>query len=261
MRRLSLLVALVLAAGLALAGCGSSGGNSKSGIPLVVAGQLTVCSDVPYAPFEDFDTSSPVGFKGFDIDIVSQLAKQLGVKLVVIKSSFDPLQSGATLNARKCDLGASAMTITSARAQHLAFSDPYYNSEQSLLVPVGSPIKSISDLAGKVLGVQKATTGATYAAGHVKGARKIVAMDNDGIMFQALKAGTVAALLQDLPVNLQHTADGKFTVVQTYNTGEQYGLAMRKGNTKLLDAVNAELKKMHSDGTYQKLYDKYFKTK
>lgn len=261
MRRVTTGVALALAAGLTLAGCGSSGGESKAGVPLVQSGQLTVCSDVPYAPFEDFDTSSSVGFKGFDIDIVSQIAKDMGVKLVVIKSSFDPLQSGATLNARKCDLGASAMTITAARAKHLDFSDPYYNSEQSLLVPVGSSIKTIADLSGQVLGVQKATTGATYAQEHVKGAKKIVAMDNDGIMFQALKAGTVAALLQDLPVNLQHTTDGKFTVVQTYNTGEQYGLAMRKGNTKLLDVVNKDLKQMRADGTYKTLYDKYFATK
>lgn len=261
MRRATIAIAGVLAGVFALAGCGSSGGEAKGGVPLVHAGQLTVCSDVPYAPFEDFDTSAPSGFKGFDVDIVTQIAKDLGTKLVIQKSSFDPLQSGATLNAGQCDLGASAMTITDQRKKHIDFSTPYYDSKQSLLVPAGSSIHSIADLAGKTLGVQKATTGATYAEEHVKNAKKIVAMDNDGVEFQALKAGNVDALLQDLPVNLLHTTDGKFKVVQTYSTGEQYGLAVKKGNTKLLDAVNKSLAKMKSDGQYQKLYDKYFKQK
>jgi polar amino acid transport system substrate-binding protein len=266
MRRGTIAAAAVVAAALGLAGCGNSGsdnanGSSDSGVSLVNSGTLTVCSDVPYAPFEDFDKSAPSGFKGFDVDVVTQIAKDMGVKLAIKDVDFDPLQSGVTLNSGQCDLGASAMTITDARKKHLDFSDPYYNSEQSLLVPVGSDVKSIDDLAGKDLGVQKGTTGEAYAKEHVKGAKSIISYKDDGTEFQALKAGTVAALLQDLPVNLTHTTDGKFTVVQKYDTGEQYGLAMKKGNTALLDAVNKALKDMRADGTYQKIYDTYFKTK
>ena len=269
MRRGTIAAAAVVAAALGLTGCGSSGssdnanGNSDgdSGVSLVNSGTLTVCSDVPYAPFEDFDKSAPSGFKGFDVDVVSQIAKDMGVKLAIKDVDFDPLQSGVTLNSGQCDLGASAMTITDARKKHLDFSDPYYDSEQSLLVPVGSDVKTIDDLAGKDLGVQKGTTGEAYAKEHVKDAKSIISYKDDGTEFQALKAGTVAALLQDLPVNLTHTADGKYTVVQKYDTGEQYGLAMKKGNTALLDAVNKALKDMRADGTYQKIYDTYFKTK
>src|SRR5215216_5747970 len=99
------------------------------------------------------------------------------------------------------------MTITEERQKRLAFSDSYYDSQQSLLVPVGSDIKSVDDLAGKTLGVQKGTTGEAYAQENVKGAKKIVSMKDDGTEFQALTAGTVDALLQDLPVNLEHTKD------------------------------------------------------
>ena len=74
MRRGTIAAAAVLAAALGVAGCGSSGGKSESGIPLVKAGQLTVCSDIPYAPFEDYDKSAPTGFKGFDVDVVTQIA-------------------------------------------------------------------------------------------------------------------------------------------------------------------------------------------
>jgi polar amino acid transport system substrate-binding protein len=266
MRRATFGIA-ALAAGLVLAGCGSSndsggsGGKSGSSLDLVNSGTLTVCSDVPYAPFEDFDKSAPSGFKGFDVDMVSQIAKDLGLKLAIKDVDFDPLQSGVTLNSRLCDMGASAMSITAKRAKHLTFSDPYYNSEQSLLVPAGSDIKSIDDLAGKTIGVQKATTGETYAHEHVKDAKSIISYKDDGTEFQALKAGTVDALLQDLPVNLVHTQDGKYTVVQQYDTGEKYGFAFRLGNTSLVSAVNASLAKMRSDGTYKRIYDSYFTQK
>ena len=259
-------VALSATLALSIAACGSSsndkdktGSSSGPDLKLVKSGTLTVCSDVPYPPFEDFDKSSPTGFKGFDVDIISAIAKDIGLKLAIKDSDFDALQSGLLLNSGQCDLGASAMTITDERKKRLGFSDPYYDSQQSLLVPVGSDIKSIADLAGKTVGVQKGTTGETYAKEHVKGAKKIVSMKDDGTEFQALKAGTVDALLQDLPVNLNHTADGKFTIVEQYKTDEQYGFAVKKDNTGLLDAVNGALKKLKDSGSYQTIYNTYFK--
>jgi len=257
-------VALTSVLGLALAACGSSSDNNDktgagSGLNLITSGTLTVCSDVPYAPFEDFDKSAPSGFKGFDVDIVSKIADQLGVKLVIKDSNFDALQSGLAMNSGQCDMAASAMTITPERAKKIGFSDSYYDSAQSLLVPADSTITGIGDLSGKNVGVQRDTTGATYAQENAKGA-KIIAYKDDGSEFNALKAGNVVALLQDLPVNLAHTADGKFKVVETYKTNEQYGLAMKKTNTALIAKVNEILAKLKSDGTYQTIYDQYFKT-
>jgi polar amino acid transport system substrate-binding protein len=272
MMKRSLLGLAAAATTLALAACGSGSSNTAtddssntgsstgaSNLSLVSSGTLTVCSDVPYAPFEDFDKTAPTGFKGFDIDIVSKLATDLGLKLKVLDEDFDGLQSGLTLNAGTCDLVASALTITPDRAKHLSFTDGYYNSEQSLLVPDGSKIASIDDLAGKKVGVQKGTTGKDYATSHAKGA-SIVDFPSDAEEFSALKAGQVDALLQDLPVNLAHQQAGGYQVVQTYDTGEKYGLATKLGNTGLVDAINADLTKMHSDGSYDAIYNKYFKT-
>jgi polar amino acid transport system substrate-binding protein len=264
-RNLFKALAITSALGLALTACGSSDddgdktGSSGPDLNLVKSGTLTVCSDVPYAPFEDFDKASDVGFKGFDVDVIGKIAESLDLKLTIKDSDFDALQSGLLLNSGQCDLGASAMTITDERAKRLAFSDPYYDSKQSLLVPTGSDIKSIDDLAGKTLGVQKGTTGEAYAQENVKGAKKIVSMKDDGTEFQALKAGTVDALLQDLPVNLEHTKDGQYTIVEQYDTDEHYGFAVKKDNTALLDAVNEQLKKLKDDGDYQTIYDTYFK--
>ncbi|HNM98524.1 MAG TPA: transporter substrate-binding domain-containing protein, partial [Marmoricola sp.] len=88
----------------------------------------------------------------------------------------------------------------------------------------------------------------------------IIDFPSDGEMWQAIQGGSVDALLQDLPVNLTHTKDGKFVIVETFDTGENYGLAMKKDNKELVKEVNAILLKMRSDGSYQTSYDKYFAT-
>ncbi|WP_395694591.1 ABC transporter substrate-binding protein [Nocardioides sp.] len=269
--RSSLAAAAFAALAISLTACGSSdsGGSSDGGssgaadLGLIKSGTLTVCSDVPYPPFEDFDKSSSTGFTGFDVDIVDEISQKLGVDVVIKDSSFDALQSGLALNSGQCDMAASAMTITPEREKNIGFSEGYYDSEQSLLVPADSSIASIDDLDGVKVGVQKGTTGEAYANENASGA-SIVVFPSDGEMYTALKAGQVQALLQDLPVNLDHQNDpkaaGQFKVVETYDTGEKYGLAMKKTNTALIDAVNQALAEMKSNGDYQKIYDQYFST-
>ncbi|TIC88587.1 amino acid ABC transporter substrate-binding protein [Nocardioides sp. GY 10113] len=253
-------LALTTIAALALGACGSDDGETTdSGAELINAGTLTVCSDVPYPPFEDFDEDSDSGFKGFDVDIVTEIAARLDLELVIQDSSFDALQSGQALNAGQCDLVASAMTITEDRAKNLDFSEGYYDSEQSLLVPAGSDIASIGDLDGKKVGVQQGTTGKAYAEENASGA-EIITFPSDAEMFQAIKADQVDALLQDLPVNIEHTRTDKFEVVEKFATDEQYGFAMKKGNSGLVDEVDGALDDMRGDGTYDDIYNKYFAT-
>lgn len=156
-------IALTATAALALAGCagGSGGGESTADNPygLVRAGTLTVCSDIPYPPFEVEDASAESGYSGFDIDLLDAIAKKLDLTLSVQDVGFDSLQSGTTLAAGTCDIGASAITITEERAVNIDFSDPYVDSLQSLLVAVDSGITGIDDLAGRNVGVQQGTTG------------------------------------------------------------------------------------------------------
>lgn len=253
-----------------LAACGSDDGNTgtdnptNSGAPsldLISDGTLTVCSDVPYPPFEDFDTGAPTGFKGFDVDIISEIAQKLGLQLVIKDSDFNALKSGLAVKTNQCDLIASAMSIKPERQKVMAFSDGYYNSSQSLLVPTDSSITSIADLAGKKVAAQKGTTGYDYATANATGA-DIIEYNDDGAMWAALKAGQVDAILQDLPVNIDHQNDareaGKFHVVETYETAEEYGFAMKLDNTGLVTAVDDELATMRDNGDYQTIFDNYF---
>ncbi|WP_404374721.1 ABC transporter substrate-binding protein [Kytococcus sedentarius] len=258
------LLAVAAAAALTLAACGSEEGDSTGGgddasadLSLISDGKLTVCSDIPYAPFEFEDPDADSGYSGFDIDVTSEIAKGLDLELAVKDADFSGLQSGLALNSGQCDLVASAMTITEDRKKNLGFSDGYYDSLQSLLVPEGSDIKGIGDLNGKKVGVQQATSGEKYAQENAEGAQ-LVALPSNAEMVQAIKAGQVDALLQDLPVNVDNAKAGGYQVVEEFDTGETYGLATKKDNQALLDAVNAELSEMRDNGTYDEFYDKYF---
>ena len=258
-------------AALALTGCAGGGGGGTTGdstdgaaapedFGLIQAGTLTVCSDIPYPPFEFEDSSSPSGYSGFDIDLLTAIADSLALDVSIQVVGFDGLQSGTTLVAGTCDIAASAMTITEERAQNIDFSDPYYDSLQSLLVASDSGIASIDDLAGKKVGVQQGTTGEAYATENVPEGTEIVSFPSDGELWPALQGDVIDAILQDQPVNIEHArADSGFTLVEEYNTDEQYGFAFAKGEkTALLEAVNAALADLRSDGTYQQIYDEYF---
>ncbi|UNK70233.1 transporter substrate-binding domain-containing protein [Microbacterium sp. H1-D42] len=261
--------AIAATAVLALTGCASNdagaGGDTAPSGPdygLVTAGTLTVCSDIPYAPFEFEGGDNGTGYTGFDIDLLDAISKKLDLKLAVIDTGFDALQSGATLAAGTCDLGASAMTITDERKANIDFADPYYDSLQSLLVRTDSGIKSINDLDGKKVGVQQGTTGENYAKENAKGA-ELVQFPSDGELWPAIQAKQIDAILQDQPVNIEHEkADSTYQIVEEYNTDEQYGFAFAKDKkTELREAVNEALGELRDSGEYDTIYDSYFSAK
>ncbi|MBS1906332.1 MAG: basic amino acid ABC transporter substrate-binding protein [Actinobacteria bacterium] len=270
-RRSKIAYALALAAvaTLTLAGCSTGAASSPTesaasgkDYGLITAGTLTVCSDIPYKPFEYEANAGSGQYTGFDVDLLTAIAKKLDLKIQFQVTNFDSLQSGAALLAKQCDMGASAMTITDERKKNIDFSDPYYDSLQSLLVKSSSGIKGINDLSGKNVGVQQGTTGENYAKEHAKGAN-LVQYSGDGDLWPAIQAGQIDAILQDQPVNLQHEKDDKaYKIVETYNTNESYGFAFAKGkNEQLRTDINAQLKAFKDDGEYKKIYDTYFTAK
>jgi len=241
-------VAAAAALTVVLAACG---GDDESAT-------LKVCSDIPYPPFEFVDADSPLGYSGFDIELIAAIGALLGRDVEIVESGFDALTSGAAMAAGQCEVAIAAMTITAERAEQIDFSDVYYEAVQSLLVPEGSTIRSIDDLvAGVRVGVQSGTTGEDYATENVPGAQ-IVGFENPGDLLTALVAGTIDAVLQDAPVNEDHAAANTTVVVETYDTGESYGIAFAKGS-ELVAEVNAALATLRADGTYDALFDKYFR--
>lgn len=245
--------ALFLASGLSACG-GDDGGGGELG--LISEGTLTVCSDLPYPPF---DIQEGDTYTGYDGEMINEIAKGMDLDVVVKDSSFEGLQSGLALNSSQCDLVAAAMTITEKREENIDFSVGYYDSRQSLLVPEGSDIQSIEDLAGKTVGVQQATTGKAYAEENAPDDAKIVSFPSDAEMYPAIKAGQVDALLQDFPVNYDHQQDGGFTIVEEFDTGEEYGFAVREeGSEALLDEINKQIDRLEENGTIADLNKKYF---
>ncbi|MGM0385461.1 MAG: ABC transporter substrate-binding protein [Actinomycetota bacterium] len=249
-----------------LLGACSSGDAADDGtaaageFDLVSAGTLTVCTDSPYPPFEFEDPNAPSGYSGFDVEVTRAIAEELGLDFEVKDVSFDALQSGTVLAAGQCDMGMSAITITEERKANLDFADPYYDSLQSLLTRSDSGIASIDDLAGKRLGVQQGTTGQNYAEENAPEGTTFVEYPSDGELWPALQADQIDAILQDLPVNVEHVkADADYAIVGEYETGEQYGFAFAKDErVSLREAVNDALAAMQEDGRYQEIYDFYF---
>jgi len=251
-------VALLPVLALAVAACGSDSGGSDAaanGVQLVNAGKLTTCTHLPYQPFQVKEGDKVVGF---DVDLVDLVAKKLGVTQEIVDIAFESIESGESMNVGTCDVAAAGMTITDDRKQKFDFSDPYFAATQALLVKKGSGITGLDQLAGKRVGVQSATTGADYAAENARGA-EIVTFDDLAILEQNVKTGGVDAGINDNGVLFDFVkTNPDLEVSAEFDTKEQYGIGVRKGNTQLLTQINDAIKESVRDGTYAQIYQKWF---
>ncbi|MFJ6388494.1 transporter substrate-binding domain-containing protein [Streptomyces sp. NPDC091972] len=263
-RRTRVLAATTATAGLLLvAACTSSddgGSGSKTaagGVQLVKGGQLTTCTHLPYPPFQS-EIDGKV--QGFDVSLIDLVAKDLGVKQEILDTPFENFKTGAFLNSGECDLAAAGMTITEERKKNVDFSDPYFDATQALLVAKGSGISSLADAKAKKvkLGAQAQTTGEDYVKSQ---GFDPVSFESSDAVLNGLRSGQVKAVVIDYPVVqgwLKDKANADaFQVADNINTGEQYGFTVKKGNTKLRDAINKALADAKADGTYKKLYEKW----
>ncbi|MEV4361412.1 ABC transporter substrate-binding protein [Nonomuraea sp. NPDC052116] len=262
---------LALTAALALTACGSGGNSSSSattgasasaagGVQLVQPGKLTVCTNIPYEPFQFKDASGKI--VGFDVDIVDLVAKKLGVTQEIVDIDFAVIKSGAAMAAKKCDLAAAGMTITPERKANIDFSDPYFDATQALLAKKGTGATSLADVKAKnlKLGAQASTTGLDYVK---KQGFDPTEYADSAKELLALQAGQADVIVQDLPVVLtwlkKPEVAAKFELIGSLDTGEQYGLGLKKNaDPVLLKTINEEIAKAKQDGTYEKIYVKWF---
>ena len=248
-------IVVLLASVLVATGCGDddSGGSSTSDLGTISEGKLRVGSDIPYAPFE---FGREPDYQGFDVDVVNEVAKRLDVEAEFIKTPFDPIFRN--LAQGRFDMVASAATITPERQKTVNFSVPYFPADQSLMVKRGSDIKTTEDLDGKRVGAQVGTTGADYAKDETN-AGSVRTYDLIDDAFKALQTGQVDAVLNDFPVSKYAERSKKdLQVVQRIPTGEEYGLGFNKEDTKLKEEVDKALNEIKDDGTYTKIYKKWF---
>jgi ABC-type amino acid transport substrate-binding protein len=245
-----------LVAALVATGCGGDddeGQPAAGELKTIEQGKLKVGSDIPYKPFE---FGRAPDYEGFDIDIVNDVAKRIDLEVEIVKTPFDPIFRN--LAQGRFDMVASSTTITPERERTVDFSIPYFPADQSLAVKKGSDIRTVDDVDGEVVGAQLGTTGADYAKDETK-AESVRTYDLIDDAYKALQAGQVAAVITDFPVSKYAEREKpELQVVETIPTGEQYGLGFAKESDALREAVNDALNEMKGDGTYTKIYRKWF---
>ena len=259
------------AAGIALlAGCSSSDGAADEGsaaatteaaddLGLVEEGKLTCIANMYFPPFESMDeeTGEPVGF---DIDLGAELAAHMGLEVNWLPSmQFDTLvPTIATGGTADCTI--TGMTITDERLEEIAFTEPYLDSNQAVVIKAGSGETSETlNEEGKQIAVQAGTTGADWAEENLPNAT-VVPLDEIISAMTGLSTGSYDGLVIDLPV-ARYQITNSFSdleVVEEIPTGEQYGVGVSKDNPALLEALDAALVEMDEDGSMAELQTKWF---
>ena len=256
--RLTALLAALAVAALAIfaAGCGDDDDSTTAGGG-EGGSKITVGSDVPYPPFEEFGASKSE-FKGFDIELVEAIGEKIGREPEFIDTSFDTIFRD--LAQGKFEMVASATTITDEREETVDFTNPYYlPSAQSIVVTTGTTdIKSAKDLDGRTVGVQQGTTGEEYVEEETD-AGEVRTFPQGPDTFPALKAGTIDAVVIDRPVAERALEkDDGIEISGGIETEEQYGFVVPQGDEELLGELNDALQEVVDSGEYETIYKKWF---
>ena len=268
-RRSFLAAAGLTAAALALTACGGSASSTASStassaavstsaaaeLTTVEAGKLTMATNATFPPYEM--TTDAGTIEGIDVDTAQAIAEKLGLELQIDDMDFD----AALLSVQqgKADIAMAGITVTDERMAVMSFSDSYATGIQSVIVPEGSDIASVDDLAGKKIGTQRGTTGYLYCSDDF-GEDAVVAYDNGLTAVQALNNGQVdAVVIDNEPAKAYVESNPGLKILDTSYAEEDYAIGMNKSNTALLEAVNAALEELKADGTLQAIVDKYIK--
>lgn len=221
---------------------------------------LTVCTSIPYAPFQFKDSWQDNKVVGFDVDMMDLVAEELGAEQEIVDTAFEQIDSGRALEEGTCDVAAAALSITPAREEVMSFSQPYYDADQALGAKPGSDIDTLKDMKGKVLGVQRDSTGAAYAEeNQEKYEYKLKTFNDLGKLREAVEYDKIDAAINDVPLWTSNVSDdsSNLEVVETYDTGEEYGYAVAKDNVDLLATVNRVLEKAKKNGEFEEIYEKW----
>jgi polar amino acid transport system substrate-binding protein len=255
------LFALVLTAGFAV-GCGDDDDDSGSdttasgdsgNLEVIEEGQLLVGTDTPYPPFE---IGQPPDISGFDIEVMNGIAENLGLEVTYQDTGFDTIFRDVANG--QFDTVAAATTITPERQEKVNFTDPYYETQQNLLVAEGSDIATTADLSGVVVGAQDGTTGETYATEETD-ASEVRGFPEGPDAVAALVTGQVEAVIIDQSVAVDAVEKtGGVEIVEEIPTDELYGFAVSLDKPALLEAMNGALADMKEDGSLAEIYQKYF---
>lgn len=249
-----LFVLFILVLSVITAGC--SGENESPAAPSGEEAQKTTFSFAQtgaYPPFSYFDEQD--NLLGFDVEIGNALAEKMGLEPEPVPTPWQALPLG--LNAGRYDAIIGSMTITEERLEKFDFSDPYYRSGPKLFVRSDSDIKNVEDLtADSTIAVLMESVYEDLAKQYTD---KLKFYDNDVLALRELAAGRADAVITDQIVGLTNAAEQELDIVAVGDLlmVEEIGIAVRKGETDLLNAINQALAEIKADGTYQTICEKY----
>jgi len=263
-RRHGALLVLLMLIAVVVAGCGGEGqqsgtqdttGSALKG--LVTDGVLTVGTELPAPPFwigEDYDSLTG----GFEVDMAKEIAKRLKLgSAKFVEMPFSGLVAGQKC---PCDINFSQVTITPDRAKVVDFTEPYFDSNQGVLVKKGTKVSGLEDAKKLKWGAQLNTTGAAYLNDKIKPSTEARIFNTTTDAFTALSAGQIDAVMLDTPIVLGAVEEKQVPngeVVGQFKTGEQYGAVLNKGSENLA-AFNEVIKTLKSEGFVEGLFKKYF---
>lgn len=215
-------------------------------------GILSIGTNAQFPPFEFYSSDK---ITGFDIELAQIIADKLGVELVIEDMNFDNLID--SLNKNKIDLIISAMTITKERQNKIDFSNPYYTSQQAIMImDKNESIKSMDDLKNKKIGVQVGTTGEQTAL-KIEGT-KISKYNTALAAIMDLKNSNIDAIIYNLEACKEFKeTNPNIKVIDGDFKQEVYAVATRKDDTQLLDLVNQVINEIKNNGQYEQLLKKY----
>ena len=243
---LALLLAAIMA--LSLAACAST---AKTEDAASTSGKLTMATEATFPPYEYYDGDAIVGI---DVEVAQAIADKLGMELEVTDIAFDSIIPG--VQTGKYDMGMAGMTVTDERKEQVNFSDSYATGIQVVIVPEGSEV-TLENVGEYMIGTQRGTTGFQYATDDY-GQDHVIGYDNGATAVQELPNGTIdAVIIDNEPAKAYVAANEGLTILDGAWVEEDYCAAVDEGNTVLLDAINAALNEMITDGTVQTIVDKY----
>lgn len=224
----------------------------------VAADKLRLGTEGAYPPFNLIDASGKV--VGFDVEIGQALCARMKVECEVVTSDWDGIIPA--LNAKKFDFIVASMSITEERKQAVDFTDPYYTNKLQFIGPKGAEFKTDkAGLKGKVIGAQRATIAGTWAEDNLGDSIELKLYDTQENAYLDLASGRVDGVLADSFVNwewLKSEAGKGFEFKgEPVFDNDKIGIAVRK-NDPLREKLNAALKEIVADGTYQQINAKYF---
>lgn len=235
-------ICLVFILTLILSGCGKS------------KNEIIMVTEAGFAPYEYYENGEIVGV---DVAIAKEIAKELGKKLVVKNVDFDSIVS--ELKSGKSDFAAAGMSITEERKKQVDFTIEYVTSNQVVVVKKDSSLNDITQLDGKRIAVQQGTVGDSYVTDNYKNS-EINRQKKFLVAAEAVKNNKADCIVMDqIPAQQLVSQNPELKILDGILFKDSYGMAVKKGNTELLDTMNTVLQRLIDEGKIEEYIIEYSK--